>query len=1199
MSFFPNTSPPPPLLHLHYAIADTGCSSHFIVGKPSSNTTADQTITVILPNGSTMSSDTTTTLNLPHLTPEAKQAHVFPDLHKSLVSIGQLCDAGCTATFNKTSVTVHKNNNIVVTGTRNTTNGLWEILLPPNDSPNVLTNDRCSHRHVTPLPEANSVYTTACNKELVQFLHRTCFSPTVSTWIDAIAAGFFATWPGLTVDLVRKHLPPSEATTLGHMRQTYQNTRSTQPKTESCSNLVYAATFQPTGHIYSDQTGRFPHTSSRGNKYIMIVYDYDSNAILAEPMKSKAEAEMIKTYRKMHATLTSRGLKPILQTLDNECSQGLQSVLNELDIKFQLVPPGVHRRNAVERAIATFKDHFIAGLATTHKLWPIHLWCRLIPQAILTLNMLRASRLNPKLSADTHLNGIFDFNKTPMAPPGTRIIAHDKPNTRPSWAPHGSHGWYLGPAMNHYRCYRVFIEKTASERISDTVQFFSETITTPTLTHQTAILQAAKQLTATLAHNPTHLQAHIGLDQTDALLQLTSIFDAFTSHYKQDNGPKPALPKRALPRVIPQPSQTVPPHMTPHRYPTRSKVNMANAVIDAVTGSSFEYRHLTGTTASADTKATWQTSFSNEIGRLAQGVGTRMPSGSDTIHFIPHHKLPTGRFATYGRLVVSIRPGKSETHRTRLTVGGNLIHYPDDVSTPTADITTAKVLFNSVISTPNARFLVADVKDFYLNTEMERYEYMKLPLTIFPDEICHQYQLTTLVHTDGYVYMEIRKGMYGLPQAGILANQKLTKHLAQYGYEPTPHTPGLWRHQYRPITFSLVVDDFGIKYINVCDAEHLLHAIQQEYIVTTNWSGSVYCGLHLAWNYPARKVTISMPGYIRNALKKFKHSQPAKPEHSPHTCTKPAYGTTVQAPIPDDDSPTLPAADINRIQQIVGTLLYYARAVDPTLLVALNSISAQQSAATRNTALALNKLLNYVATHPDAAITYEASDMILHIDSDASYLSLPQARSRAGGYFYLSAASINPFKPPTTTPPINGAIHVNCNKLQHVMASAAEAEVGAIFLNCQDAVGIRTLLHELGHPQPNTPVKTDNATASGLTNATMKPRRSKTMDMRFHWIRDRIQQGQFLVYWRPGIENLADYFTKHFPAAHHQLMRHVYLQPISHEYSTTSPTTSRMLQGCINPGKQTRTTANQSNCDTDVRRTTHDKQVARSNPLII
>ena len=114
-----------------------------------------------------------------------------------------------------------------------------------------------------------------------------------------------------------------------------------------------------------------------------------------------------------------------------------------------------------------------------------------------------------------------------------------------------------------------------------------------------------------------------------------------------------------------------------------------------------------------------------------------------------------------------------------------------------------------------------DVKSFYLCTPMERYEYMKMPLSIFPDHIKQQYNMDANAH-NGYVYLEIRRAIYGLPQAGILANKLLRKRLAPEGYYEVAHTPGLWRHVTRPIQFTLVVDDFGVKYVGKQNADHLI-----------------------------------------------------------------------------------------------------------------------------------------------------------------------------------------------------------------------------------------------------------------------------------------------------------------------------------------------------------------------------------------
>ena len=134
-------------------------------------------------------------------------------------------------------------------------------------------------------------------------------------------------------------------------------------------------------------------------------------------------------------------------------------------------------------------------------------------------------------------------------------------------------------------------------------------------------------------------------------------------------------------------------------------------------------------------KAIWTNSFANEIGRLAQGVGTRMPSGANTIFFISKDKVTAGRTVTYEKIVDEIRPQKDKTHRTRLTLGGNLIHFSGEVTTPTADLITAKLIFNSVLSTKNAKFMCAAIANFYHNNTMDRYEYMKLPLDIIPEEI--------------------------------------------------------------------------------------------------------------------------------------------------------------------------------------------------------------------------------------------------------------------------------------------------------------------------------------------------------------------------------------------------------------------------------------------------------------------------------
>ena len=239
-----------------------------------------------------------------------------------------------------------------------------------------------------------------------------------------------------------------------------------------------------------------------------------------------------------------------------------------------------------------------------------------------------------------------------------------------------------------------------------------------------------------------------------------------------------------------------------HRYPTRqlhyaqtlgaaSDVatihHIANAIIHPLTGASMEYRHLI---KSPTHKETWTQYFANELGRLSQGVAQH-EKGNDSIFFQSHAQIPIDRHkdVTYGRIVVDYRPQKTDPNCTCLTVGSNLIDFPSDVSNPTAYLTTAKLVTNSTISTPGARYICGDVKNFYLGTPMARYKNMRLPISIIPQEIIDQYKLMDLVH-NGYVYVKIRRGMYRLPQAGILANKLLTARLSPHGYYQCRHISG-------------------------------------------------------------------------------------------------------------------------------------------------------------------------------------------------------------------------------------------------------------------------------------------------------------------------------------------------------------------------------------------------------------------------
>jgi hypothetical protein len=172
--------------------------------------------------------------------------------------------------------------------------------------------------------------------------------------------------------------------------------------------------------------------------------------------------------------------------------------------------------------------------------------------------------------------------------------------------------------------------------------------------------------------------------------------------------------------------------------------------------------------------------------------------------------------------------------------------------------------------------MMMDIKNYYLGTPLPRFEYMKMLLSRFPEEIIQKYNLNALAVV-GWVYIEIRKGMYGLKHAGLLANQLLQARLAPFGYYPARHTPGLWLHKTRPISFTLIADDFAVKYVGKQHAEHLRNALLRTYELTTHWTATVYSGMTLKWDYNKRTCDISMPRYVSIVLSKFQHDAPKHP----------------------------------------------------------------------------------------------------------------------------------------------------------------------------------------------------------------------------------------------------------------------------------------------------------------------------------
>ncbi len=280
--------------------------------------------------------------------------------------------------------------------------------------------------------------------------------------------------------------------------------------------------------------------------------------------------------------------------------------------------------------------------------------------------------------------------------------------------------------------------------------------------------------------------------------------------------------------------------------------------------------------------------------------------------------------------------------------------------------------------------------------------------------------------------------------------------------------------------------------MNKDDAEHLLNAIQKYYKCLFNWDAKQYCGLTFKWDYEGRKVHSSMPNYLAKALQCFQHPPPVKVQDQPYPHVKPNYRNREQFAKSEDTSPPLNKAGKKKFQEVCGVFLFLAHGIDGRLLPPLSALALQQSNPTERTMTLCKQFLDYVASQDKAILMYKASDMVLAIHSDASYLSKPKARSRSGSHMFM--ASINKI------PKNNGAVLNILQIIRAIMSSAAEAELGALFINAKAAVSIRQTLEELGHPQPWMPIQTDNSTTLALLTNKILTKALKSMDMRFHWL---------------------------------------------------------------------------------------------------
>ena len=215
-------------------------------------------------------------------------------------------------------------------------------------------------------------------------------------------------------------------------------------------------------------------------------------------------------------------------------------------------------------------------------------------------------------------------------------------------------------------------------------------------------------------------------------------------------------------------------------------------------------------------------------------------NGTNTILFITKKDVSQDyqKDITYRQIMSDYREGKAEPNRTQLTLGVDRINYPKDCGMAMANLLMVKLLLNIVVSTLKAQYMMMDIKNIYLDTPLKRYEYLQLKLDDMPDDIKRHYKLRGKATQDGWKYVEVRKGMCGLPQAGLLVQE-----LATNGYTQSKLTPGLWKHHTKPIQFCLIVDDFGVQYMGRENAKYLKQILERCYEISTGWNGTTFSGI--------------------------------------------------------------------------------------------------------------------------------------------------------------------------------------------------------------------------------------------------------------------------------------------------------------------------------------------------------------------
>ena len=1168
-------------------LIDSGCSDTMICKSTAGRIeNVEPATTVEFANGSTASSIGTTETEIAGGL--SMKALVFDDgvLTSDLISVSQIVnEENCDVLFTQETVSAidRSTNRKTVIGRKEKSEKLWQN---NGQYPSNGVKRSAAHLAISNTSDAEYVkFSSECfGNPPVSTLIKACQKGWISTF-PRLTAKMIRSNPPSSPAISDGHL--------NRHRQNVQSTDPNKRKRSSSKHSVTIKTFMTSdNHLHCDATGRFPIEAEDGSNYIVVAVFKNYIYAVTMPDRSatsyRTAYQKIFTYFKIHdADVNLIILDNETSALVEQYFESVNVMFQYVppnDHRSNRAERAIQSfKNHMISSLSTVSTQF------PMKKWPMlmdqvlltlnHLRPWSADHSISAYEGLHKSK--------------FDFNKYQLRPVGTFAKVFIDPSDRETWAPHAESGIYLSPAFNHYRCWKFLILSTDSTRVSNTADFFlnpllcsdpveNQRVSNKTDDNEEEPSSASPEVPARHVLAPAdRLSIRKKTDaesQADGAVQYRKL----SKTEKQ----KPSIQKyrRQVSRrwkdaetneifyicdvVIPKKTSGIGSN-TPHfKFCHIDQLNMQNVArrfeytrcseimsakyvtwVDATVAAVIAKEPRSGSRELNLTEAGKPITMGYVLGNIhktyweeAQVEEFSRLLDSHTIKHVYKDSIPREHrknisyYNERAREKTKIIDGKEHIeYRVRGTFGGDHRKYPGAVSSNTAEYPVVKMLLNSVVSDvrnkdKDTRFSTLDLVDFYIGTELENHDdpdYFKIKASKVPIAICQKYNISP--DNDDYIYFRLDKCLYGHAVAGRLSNQELVKLLKVAGYYESDLVPCLFKHESRQISFSLIVDDLGVKHTNTEDIQHLIDAISPRWKVKHNPTGDKYIGMNLKWNYdPANpSLEISNAETAPKSFARFDKDNSIKRRKTPSKYTPPVYGketTDVETEAaPPEHLPEMK----NFVQSVNGTYLFYGRIIDYSILEQTNTIGQSQGNPTADTVDQVNHLIGYMKEYPDTKLVVKGNDMQFRVMYDASFMTAHARKSKGGAVYYLS----NITDPKELTENI---FDVDAFVIPNMCASVAEAEYATAFHSGQKAYFYRNVLEFLGYPQAPTPFYGDNKIAIDISNDACKLRKGKAIDKSYHWFRDRCRLKDFESKWICSDDNVADYFTKPLPLSRHK-----------------------------------------------------------------